>query len=91
MDSAIRRAARAASTVPPHSTGLESAMPMARILAGLTARSRCGLQETATSSSASATTLGVGLRTEVDPVEQVEHHDGDRELVAGLGRAAAVA
>ena len=50
--------ARAASTVPPHISGLESAMPMARILAGFTARSRCGPHVTATSSSASATTFG---------------------------------
>ena len=84
IDSAIRRPARAASTVPPQRTGLASAMPMARILAGLTARSRCGLQTTATSSRASATTLGVGPRAEVDPVEQVEHGHRDGELVAGL-------
>ena len=58
-------------------------MPIARILAGLTARSRSGLQETATSSSASATTSGSVLGSEVDPVEQVEDHDGDRELGAG--------
>ena len=55
IDSAIRRAARAASTDPPHTTGLVSASAMASILAGLTARSRCGEQAIATSSSAVAT------------------------------------
>ena len=86
IDSAIRRAARAASTVPPHSSGVESAMPMARILAGLTARSLCGQQVTATSSRASATTSGSVCGPRCSAVQQVEHHDRDRELVAGLGR-----
>ena len=55
MDSATRRAARAASTDPPQTIGLVSARAMASILAGLTARSRKGEHSWATASSAVAT------------------------------------
>ena len=48
IDSATRRAARAASTEPPQTTGLASASAMASILAGLTAMSRCGEHAIAT-------------------------------------------
>ena len=90
IDSATRRAARAASTVPPHTSGLVSAMPIASILAGLTARSRWGEQVTATSSRASATVGVVGARTEVRPGRGRRARRPRRELVAGPRSAAIV-
>ncbi len=57
-DSAIRRAARAASTEPPQTSGVVSASAMASVLAGFTARSRYGEHAIATSSRAWATDSG---------------------------------
>ena len=60
-------------------------MPMARILAGFTAMSRCGPHDDGDLVERVGDHVRVGLRTEVHPVEQAEHDDGDGELVAGLG------
>ena len=86
-DSATRRAARAASTEPPQTTGLVSASAMASILAGLTARSRCGEQAMATSSSAAATSSASVRGPRSTWSQELQHHHGGGELVAGARRA----
>ena len=67
IDSATRRAARAASTEPPQTSGLASASAIASILAGLTAMSRCGEQAIATVVERLGDLLGVGVGPELRP------------------------
>ena len=81
--SATRRAARAESTEPPHTRGVASPSAIASSLAGLTERSRCGEQATATSSRASATSAGSDSGPRSTRDRYCEHHHRGRQLVTG--------
>ena len=86
IDSATRRAARAASTEPPHTTGLVSASAMASILAGLTARSRWGEQRSRRRRAPRPPRSASARGPRSTLVEVVQHHHRGGQLVAGHGR-----